>query len=164
MSACRSYRHPSCRRRGEKHVRLYSIVCRVQCTGVSLREASMSDAVTPDSPRVPAPARRSRRWLRILIAIVILAVIVLMVLRLVHRKPAARGTPPQVVSVANATNGDMPETLNALGTVTPISTVTVLPQLSGYLTAVGYREGQDVQKGQFLAQIDPRQFEIDKQQ
>ena len=42
--------------------------------------------------------------------------------------------------------------------------MTVLPQLSGYLTAVGYREGQDVQKGQFLAQIDPRQYEISKQQ
>jgi multidrug efflux system membrane fusion protein len=42
--------------------------------------------------------------------------------------------------------------------------VTVLPQLSGYLTAVGYREGQDVEKGQFLAQIDPRQYEIGKQQ
>ena len=36
--------------------------------------------------------------------------------------------------------------------------MTVLPQLSGYLTAVGYHEGQDVQKGQFLAQIDPRQY------
>ena len=58
----------------------------------------------------------------------------------------------------------MPETLSELGTVTPVATVTVLPQLSGYLTAVGYREGQDVQKGQFLAQIDPRQYEISKQQ
>jgi membrane fusion protein, multidrug efflux system len=68
------------------------------------------------------------------------------------------------VAVATATLGSMPVILNELGTVTPIATVTVLPQLSGYLTAVGYREGQDVQKGQFLAQIDPRQFEIDKQQ
>jgi membrane fusion protein, multidrug efflux system len=48
-----------------------------------------------------------------------------------------------------------------LGTVTPIATVTVLPQLSGYLLAVGYQEGQDVERGQFLAQIDPRQYEID---
>jgi multidrug efflux system membrane fusion protein len=48
--------------------------------------------------------------------------------------------------------------------VTPTATVTVLPQLSGYLTQVGYREGEDVTKGQFLAQIDPRQYEIDLQQ
>jgi membrane fusion protein, multidrug efflux system len=52
----------------------------------------------------------------------------------------------------------MPETLSELGTMTPIATVTVLPQLSGYLTEVGYKEGQDVAKGQFLARIDPRQW------
>ena len=39
--------------------------------------------------------------------------------------------------VAQAVRGDMPETLSELGTVTPIATVTVLPQLSGYLTEVG---------------------------
>ena len=55
-----------------------------------------------------------------------------------------------------AARGDMPETLMELGTVAPNATVTVLPQLSGYLTEVGYREGQDAVKGQFLAQIDPR--------
>jgi multidrug efflux system membrane fusion protein len=68
------------------------------------------------------------------------------------------------VTVAPATRGDMPETLSALGTVTPIATVTVLPMLSGYLTDVAYQEGQDVAKGQLLAQIDSRQYEIDKQQ
>ncbi len=78
-------------------------------------------------------------------------------------KPA-RAPQPQVVKVAKAIQGDMSETLSELGTVTPISTVTVLPQLSGYLTVVGYKEGQDVKKGQFLAQIDPRQYEIDLQQ
>lgn len=91
----------------------------------------------------------------------------LLVLVLFHlfggQKPKA-AAPPQVVSTGTATLGDMPETLSELGTVTPIATVNVLPQLSGYLTAVGYKEGEDVVKGQFLAQIDPRQFEIDKQQ
>jgi membrane fusion protein, multidrug efflux system len=86
------------------------------------------------------------------------------VVHLLGKKKPVRAAAPQVVAVATATLGSMPVILNELGTVTPIATVTVLPQLSGYLTAVGYREGQDVQKGQFLAQIDPRQFEIDKQQ
>ena len=76
----------------------------------------------------------------------------------------AHGAAPQVVKVAQAIGGDMPETLTELGTVSPIATVTVQPQLSGYLTEVGYREGQDVTQGQFLAQIDPRQFEIGLQQ
>jgi multidrug efflux system membrane fusion protein len=59
------------------------------------------------------------------------------------------GTASQVVKVAQAISGDMPETLTELGTVSPIATVTVQPELSGYLTQVGYREGEDVTKGQF---------------
>jgi multidrug efflux system membrane fusion protein len=99
--------------------------------------------------------------------IVGLAGAVLVILVLVHLftgKAAPRGAPPQVVDVARATTGEMPETLAELGTVTPNATVTVLPQLSGYLTAVGYQEGQYVERGQFLAQIDPRQFAIDLRQ
>jgi multidrug efflux system membrane fusion protein len=90
--------------------------------------------------------------------------VILVLVHLFTPKRAARGAPPQVVNVARATTGDMPETLAELGTVAPVATVTVLPQLSGYLTEVGYREGQDVERGQFLAQIDPRQFEIDLRQ
>jgi multidrug efflux system membrane fusion protein len=107
--------------------------------------------------------KRSRRW-RVLLLLVVLVLIGVVVVHLLRAKKPQRATPPQVVTVATATLGSMPEILSELGTVTPTATVTVLPQLSGYLTAVGYREGQDVQKGQFLAQIDPRQYEIDKQQ
>ncbi|HEY4146365.1 efflux RND transporter periplasmic adaptor subunit [Pinirhizobacter sp.] len=97
----------------------------------------------------------------------LLAVAIIVILIVVHvltgtkKKPV---TPPQVVSTAAARLGDMPEVLDELGTVTPVATVNVLPQLSGYLTQVGYQEGQDVAKGDFLAQIDPRQYQIDKQQ
>ena len=107
--------------------------------------------------------KRSTRW-RVLLLLVVLVLIAVVVVHLLRAKKPQRATPPQVVTVATATLGSMPEVLSELGTVTPTATVTVLPQLSGYLTAVGYREGQDVQKGQFLAQIDPRQYEIDKQQ
>jgi multidrug efflux system membrane fusion protein len=107
--------------------------------------------------------KRSRRW-HVLLLLVVLVLIGVVVVHLLRAKKPQRATPPQVVTVATATLGSMPEILSELGTVTPTATVTVLPQLSGYLTAVGYREGQDVQKGQFLAQIDPRQYEIDKQQ
>ena len=115
---------------------------------------------TPQSAR---PVRK-RRGLFVVVVLVIVAVIVLIVVHLMGAKKIRAGAPPQVVSAAKAVQGDMPEILNALGTVTPTATVNVLPQLSGYLTAVGYQEGQDVEKGQFLAQIDSRQYEISKQQ
>ncbi len=115
------------------------------------------------SEAVSSQPRRSRMKL-IVIVVVVLALIALVVVHLLRQKKPVRAAPPQVVTVATATLGSMPEMLNELGTVTPTATVTVLPQLSGYLTAVGYHEGQDVQKGQFLAQIDPRQYLIDKQQ
>jgi multidrug efflux system membrane fusion protein len=118
----------------------------------------------PTPPTPPArPARRTRRrYLIVAIAIALLVAIV--IVHIVREKKAPPVVAAQVVTVASATLGAMPETLDELGTVTPVATVTVLPQLSGYLTEVGYREGQDVVKGQFLAQIDPRQYEISKQQ
>lgn len=118
--------------------------------------------MSADSPRTAGYSRRSRGlWIAVAI---VAAVIALVVFHLLNKKPARIGAPAQVVSVAAAHQGDMPELQNSLGTVTPLATVTVLPQLSGYLTEVGYQEGQDVKKGQFLAQIDPRQYQISKQQ
>jgi len=116
---------------------------------------------TQDTQTAPGPPNHRMRWIFAAVAAVL---IILVLVHLLARKPPAHGAPPQVVNVANAVSGDMPETYTELGTVAPIATVTVLPQLSGYLTEVGYREGQDVAKGQFLAQIDPRQYEIDLQQ
>ncbi|MBB5418699.1 efflux RND transporter periplasmic adaptor subunit [Paraburkholderia atlantica] len=116
----------------------------------------MSDTVSP-------PPKRSRRGL-IIFAVVLLVLVALVVVHLLTRKKPARENAAIVVTVAQATLGSMPVTLSELGTVIPIATVTVLPQLSGYLTEVGYHEGQEVQKGQFLAQIDPRQYQISKQQ
>ncbi|WP_312685277.1 efflux RND transporter periplasmic adaptor subunit [Brevundimonas nasdae] len=63
------------------------------------------------------------------------------------------------VGVATAATADVPVTLDALGTVTPAATVTVRPQVSGVLANVYFSEGQMVQKGQVLAQIDPRPFQ-----
>src|SRR5690348_16437189 len=72
------------------------------------------------------------------------------------QKPQTRGAAAQVVRVMKATRGDMPVTLNELGTVSPIATVTVMPNqaVSGYLIDVPFQEGQDVQKEQVLAEID----------
>ncbi len=118
----------------------------------------MSSTITPATTH---PRKKRGRLIAIIVIVLLIAVVAF---HLLNRKKERVGTPAQVVSAATATLGSMPEVLNELGTVTPTATVNVLPQLSGYLTAVGYKEGQDVTKGQFLAQIDPRQYEISKQQ
>jgi membrane fusion protein, multidrug efflux system len=66
------------------------------------------------------------------------------------------------VSVVTAAvqQGDLPVTLNALGTVTPLATVTVKTQINGRLVGIGFQEGQIVKAGDFLAQIDPRPYQI----
>jgi len=67
---------------------------------------------------------------------------------------------PIPVGVAPVAKGDMPVILSQLGTVTPLATVTLKTQINGYLTEVAFQEGQMVKKGDFLAQIDPRPYQV----
>lgn len=68
--------------------------------------------------------------------------------------------PATTVGVATATTADVPITLDGLGTVTPAATVIVTPQVSGVITQILFTEGQTVKKGQTIAVIDPRPFEM----
>ncbi|PYE22410.1 multidrug efflux system membrane fusion protein [Paraburkholderia silvatlantica] len=140
----------------------------------------------PDSPRkettpqAPAPAAASRKG-KFIIALGVVVVIAGIVLarwqpwnkapsggnataaagaRMRHGGPGAMGNMPQPVSVATAKAGDMPIVITALGTVTPLADITVRTQLSGTLQDVYFQEGQMVKKGDVLAQIDPRPYQI----
>ena len=66
---------------------------------------------------------------------------------------------PPMVGTASVAKGDINVTINGLGTVTSLATVTVKPQISGQLTAVNFEEGQEVRKGDLLAEIDSRPYE-----
>jgi multidrug efflux system membrane fusion protein len=114
---------------------------------------------------VSRPSRRSRlRWvLWVLIALAIIGAAVWYYPR-PESQPKTTGRSqfggPVPVGVATVQKGDMPVTLTGLGTVTPLATVTVKTQLNGYLTQVAFQEGQMVKKGDFLAQIDPRPYQV----
>jgi membrane fusion protein, multidrug efflux system len=71
-----------------------------------------------------------------------------------------RGPPSTTVGVATAELANIPIVLEALGTVTPLATVRVKPQVSGVMQKVLFKEGQFVKAGELLATIDPRQFEM----
>src|SRR4051812_22338274 len=74
---------------------------------------------------------------------------------------AARpASPPVPVAVSAAHRMDLPVYLTGLGTVTPSNSVSVKSRVDGQLTQVAFKEGQQVEKGQLLAVIDPRQFEV----
>jgi membrane fusion protein, multidrug efflux system len=70
------------------------------------------------------------------------------------RNAAPMSIVPEVVG-----KGDIGITLNALGTVTSLATVTIRSQISGYLMKIDFKEGDEVKKGDLLAEIDSRPFE-----
>jgi len=76
--------------------------------------------------------------------------------------PAKRGrgqSGPAAITVGESTTGDSNVYVNALGTVTPLHTVTLYSQVTGRVLSVHYTEGQLVHKGQVLVEIDPRPYE-----
>lgn len=74
------------------------------------------------------------------------------------------GRAPTTVGIAQARSGSIPIQLSALGSVLPVATVNVNSRVSGQLDRVTFVEGQMVRRGQLLAQIDPRPFQIAVQQ
>lgn len=68
------------------------------------------------------------------------------------------------VGFAVAESADIPVVIEALGTAVPQATVRVRPQVSGVLQQVLFKEGQNIKRGQLMATIDPRPFEMALQQ
>jgi membrane fusion protein, multidrug efflux system len=68
------------------------------------------------------------------------------------------------VGTAVVAKGDIPIVLKALGTVTPLANVIVKTQITGQLQTVAFTEGQAVKKGDLLAVVDPRPYDVALQQ
>jgi len=128
---------------------------------------SENEVEAPDRPDLgndeaePTGARKRRRW-PWLIFLLVLAVLGAAAWRVLSPKGEnERRTAQEVqpVGAGRIGTGDINETLSGLGTVTPLATITVQTQINGQLTEVGFKEGQIVHKGDFLAQIDPRPYQ-----
>jgi multidrug efflux system membrane fusion protein len=119
----------------------------------------------------PAPRKKSRAGRRLGLLIVV-AGVATAGWWLYGRQPQQGPAPQQrtgrlnpnaaamPVVVAPAVTGDIDITLNALGTVTSLATVTIKSQISGYLVNVAYLEGQVITKGDLLAEIDSRAYQL----
>jgi multidrug efflux system membrane fusion protein len=120
------------------------------------------DALTREPEVVTRP--RTRRWLMAALCVLVLAGIGYSIWfwpsgstnRTARNRDANQPIP---VLVAPAEQKDVPIYLDALGTVQAFNTVTVKPMVDGPLIAVNFSEGQDVKKGDLLAQIDPRTYQ-----
>jgi membrane fusion protein, multidrug efflux system len=131
---------------------------------------NQSATYTPSDHQLPEgdePTKRKRKyWLWVVIAIAIGLVIYWGM----HGKssqsaqPAAGGgrrgvTGPVTITTATAEKGDIGVYLDAIGTVTALYTDSITAQVTGVITAVHYKEGQLVHKGDPLIDIDPRPYE-----
>ena len=117
----------------------------------------------------PISSRRARRPWRVVLGLILLLLAGgaywLFAGRASNAPPASRaGGPPQAVGAATIDAGDIRVVLSQLGTVTPLATVTVKTQINGQLTQIAFTEGQIVHQGDFLAQIDPRPYQVSLEQ
>ncbi|HXI48864.1 MAG TPA: MdtA/MuxA family multidrug efflux RND transporter periplasmic adaptor subunit [Steroidobacteraceae bacterium] len=132
--------------------------------------------INEQDPQLYPPARESksfivRHWKALLIVLAVVLLMIAFTLYLRQKQPLAappRGRNgqggPVAVSVATAAVGDIQVKIPALGTVTPLATVTVRTQITGTLQKIFFTEGQAVHQGDALAQIDPRPYEAALQQ
>jgi multidrug efflux system membrane fusion protein len=129
---------------------------------------------TPIAPDLPLPKRedrtkspehkpKRRAWIWIIVLLVFALVFWWVLTRSTKSATPAtgRGAGGGTVTATQttATKGDIGVYLTAIGTVTPVYTDSIVSQVTGYVVAVHYREGQLVKKGDPLVDIDPRTYE-----
>jgi hypothetical protein len=111
-------------------------------------------AETPSRPS----KRRRHAWIWLLLVVVAGGGVLFYGHGRAERKTQGGPPSPPAISIVTATarRGSIGIYVNALGSVTPLSTVTIKSRVDGQLMTVNYREGQVVREGDLLAEVDPR--------
>jgi membrane fusion protein, multidrug efflux system len=125
----------------------------------SLKEAPLKGPLV-GAPPEGRPRSRRRLALPSILALLVLAGVVWWVRQgVAPQQGGGRNAAPMSIVPETVVKGDIGVNLNALGTVTSLATVTIRTQISGYLMKIDFKEGDDVKKGDLLAEIDPRPYE-----
>ena len=107
------------------------------------------------------PNRSHRRRLIVITGILVAGAVAIYLHFNSGTKQAARGggIPPLPISTVTVTTGDAGVYVDALGTVTPLNTVSLTARVAGQIAKVEYQEGQIVHVGDPLVEIDPAPFQ-----
>lgn len=108
---------------------------------------------------ITTPGRRSQLRPHALLRLPLLGMAILVASACEKKAPPARSTP--VVAVTKVNRGPLPYIVNAPGQVEPARTVAVQSLVSGMLTRVAFNEGDEVQQGQVLFEVDSRPFKAE---
>ena len=122
---------------------------------------SLKEAPSIGPSQMAKPRSRRRLVLTSILALLILAGIVWWSRQggAPQQAGGGRNAAPMSIVPEVVGKGDIGINLNALGTVSSLATVTIRTQISGYLMKVVFKEGDEVKKGDLLAEIDSRPYE-----
>jgi multidrug efflux system membrane fusion protein len=118
----------------------------------------MTDDTQQSKPWRLRAMAREHRIVFIVVVVAILLALGLIAHAIFKSKPKPAPPPAIPVTLAPVTVGNIDVYLDALGTVTPVYTVTVVSRVAGEITEIRFKEGQIVKKDDLLAVIDPRPY------
>ena len=115
---------------------------------------------------LPAPRQSQHRFAGVIVWIILLLVFAAAFVLVLRKHDESASSPraprggggPVTVMTATAQKGDIGIYLDSIGTVTPVYTSSITSQVNGIVTAVHYKEGQIVHKGDPLIDIDDRSY------
>ena len=111
----------------------------------------------------PQPSRSFKRWFFLILLLLSVAIVGYLVIQ--NKQDAAAPPPnpwsaPVAVRTITAQTDDLNIQLRAIGTVIPMNTALVRSRVEGILQKIAFKEGQEVQEGQLLAEIDPAPYQV----